>query len=276
MASKEPTDLTKLFDYAGVQIELGKCIIDMGINTVAVFARIALSPEELRSRVIQSFTSASKETDSVRQTVDEATVTAAWDAANRNRTALTVAATVAAAAHVRTMDDHVSHGTQAWYLGSSHPGVRDFLVASTFFGVPRWFWHVCCTRRLHACSTLGEILKARAHTAGGLINPLATKQNDDKLLGFGDSAELVSAEVLFDPQAKWAKNDSLEAIKWAYAWCGYGTDDDAGLNVVSAWYKGRAHMDTVTNVSSAVNPTMPLLCVGLKLPGRAAGDSTGS
>ena len=98
LASEEPTDLTKLFGDAGVHLELGKFIMDMGINTVAVFARIALSPEELRSRVIQPFISASKETDPVRQILAEATVTAAWDAANRSRTALTVAATVAAAA----------------------------------------------------------------------------------------------------------------------------------------------------------------------------------
>ena len=60
-------------------------------------------------------------------------------------------------AHVRTIYEHRSDGTQAWHLGSSHPGVRDFMVASGFFfrqgpfWVPRWFWHVCTRRLYHAC-----------------------------------------------------------------------------------------------------------------------------
>ena len=62
--------------------------------------------------------------------------------------------------------------------------------------------HEATVSRLFTPVSFGEILKVRAYTAGGLINPLAAKRNDDKSLGFhrvGDSAELVSAEVRFDP-----------------------------------------------------------------------------
>ena len=77
------------------------------------------------------------------------------------------------------------------------------MVASTFFSRQSPFGADFVTARLLQEATasrlftpvsLDEILKARAYTAGGLLNPPASKRNDDKPLGckrVGDSAELV-------------------------------------------------------------------------------------
>ena len=79
------------FDKAGVSEDVRKFIYDMGITKTAVFARVATSPAELKERIVTPFFTDQTPTLAV-QVVVEATVTAAWDAANIMRTAITSAA----------------------------------------------------------------------------------------------------------------------------------------------------------------------------------------
>ena len=75
--------------------------------------------------------------------------------------------------------------------------------------------------------SIGEILKVRAWACSGLINNMALKKHDEKILGWrraGDTAELVPTSDRFDPKSFWAIIDGLESICWAYTWAGCGDD----------------------------------------------------
>ena len=91
---------------------------------------------------------------------------------------------------------------------------------------PRRFLHATVSR-LFTPVSLGGILRNRAYSSSGLVNPLAMKRPDDQVLGWkkrGDSAELVPTQPVFDPKTTWLVIDALDAVKWAYAWAGYATD----------------------------------------------------
>jgi hypothetical protein len=72
---------------------------------------------------------------------------------------------------------------------------------------------------------LGELLPAQSFTVTGDVNNLATKTKDANLKIVG--GDLVQAEQpVLDPKSTWVIMDGLAAIKWAYIFCDYGTDED--------------------------------------------------
>ena len=75
--------------------------------------------------------------------------------------------------------------------------------------------------------TLGEILEARAFTALGDPNPLATKKKKNKLEWRDDHFGYSQDD--FVPLSIWSLNDALEAIKWAFVFAGYSLDEVAGF-----------------------------------------------
>ena len=88
------------------------------------------------------------------------------------------------------------------------------------------------TSKLFTPLRLGEILATRAFTAGGQINPMATRKSDCQALGLstkdGEPAIAFANGPEYDPVTSWASMGAVDAIKWAYTLTGYvDSDEDA-------------------------------------------------
>ena len=238
-------ELSTIFDEAGVSAEVRKFIYDMGITKTAVFARVATSTAELKERIVTPFFTDQTPTLAV-QVVVEATVSAAWDAANIMRTEITSAAWTPPTSSSVAMpassspsssvtpaipttlrpgqwEEQVKKYENHWVPPRKFP-VKVLIGAES---VLARILHEATSSRLFSPISIGEILKVRAWASSGLINNMALKKHDEKILGWrrvGDSAELVPTSNRFDPKSSWAIIDGLESIRWAYTWAGYGGD----------------------------------------------------
>jgi len=100
--------------------------------------------------------------------------------------------------------------------------------------------HELRTTRLFTPLGLGEILRVRAYTTTGQVNPLATKQRDaafSLVTGKDGAAELsLRSQQSWSPTSQWAILDGLEAVKWAFVFAGYSDCDEVADNWVE-WFR---------------------------------------
>ena len=99
--------------------------------------------------------------------------------------------------------------------------------------------HELRTTRLFTPLGLGEILRVRAYTTLGQVNPLATKQRDSAfnlVTGKDGAAELSLRSSAWSPTSQWAILDGLEAAKWAFVFAGY-TDCDEVADAWAEWFR---------------------------------------
>ena len=77
---------------------------------------------------------------------------------------------------------------------------------------------------------LGEILKVRAFSATGDVNPLlarAEKPKPMKITQTDGEAHLALGDPEYTPKTIWSIIDGLDAVKWAYVFAGYALDEVA-------------------------------------------------
>ena len=202
-------DLRTIFTDAAVSPEFQEFAIDVGIRSTSMFARVALTPQEVRERFVQPFIDEIGMKDAkLKATAIEASALSAWDAANLQRT--TAAAALPFALPPLSVSRRQCPPPYQESGKTKSPSI-----------------HESSATRLFSPVSLGEFLKARAYSSNGLINPLATKRSDEQTLGWkrtADTAELTTTVDRFEPKSARAIIDGLEGVKWSYSWAGYGTD----------------------------------------------------
>ena len=240
-------DLRTIFTDAAMSPEFQEFAIDKGIQSISMFARIALTPQEVRERFVQPIIDKiGMKDDKLKATVIEASALSAWDAANLQRTTAAAALPFALPTPIpaSALPASVVSPASTAVPTTLRPGVWKDQVAKNEaqWDPPRPFpsklllgaesvlarmLHESTATRFFTPVSLGEILKARAYSSNGLINPPATQRSDEQTLGWKrtwDTAELTTTVDKFEPKSAWAIIDGLEAIKWSYSWAGYGTD----------------------------------------------------
>ena len=90
MASSSVVELRKVWCDAGVPQDLQQFIEQAGVTSIAVFSRICITEDEVRTRLVQPWAEKQKgdvpsPEDALTIAVAEATVLAAWDCANKVR-----------------------------------------------------------------------------------------------------------------------------------------------------------------------------------------------
>ena len=236
-------ELRSLFALTGVEDSLKEYVITAGVQSVLVFSRIGITEQEIRDRVVKHWVETlPSPVEPLRVIVAEAAILAAWDLANTQRLKTIQADTVPAP--VLSAPSLPSSSTALAIPTSLRPGVwaEQILKFETQWNPPLEFpvkvllgseailarlLHEATVSRLFTPVSLGEILRNRAYSSSGLVNPLALKRADDQVLLWkkrGDPAELVPTQPIFDPKSTWLVIDALDAVKWAYASSGYATD----------------------------------------------------
>ena len=210
--------------------EFQEFAIDMGNQSISMFARIALTLQEVRERFVQPFIyKIGMKDDRLKATVIEASALSAWDAANLQRTttaaalpfalpttslasALPASVVSAASTAVPTTlrlgvwKDQVAKYEAQW--DPPRPSPSKLLLGAE--SVLARMLHESSATRLFTLVSLGDVFKGRAFSSNGLINPLATKRSDEQTLGWkrtGDTAELTTTVVKFEPKSAWAVTD---------------------------------------------------------------------
>ena len=247
MASSSVVELRKVWCDAGVPQDLQQFIEQAGVSSIAVFSRIGITEDEVRTRLVQPWAEKQKgdvpsPEDALKIAVAEATVLAAWDCANKVRLSELNQAT----SSIPTVVPSPGQSTSSTPT-TLRPGVWDEQVKKfeNMWTPPRVFpqkiligsevvlarlLYEATVTRLFTPLRLGELLKNRAYASSGLVNQLAMKRSEDQVLGWkrrGETAEFVPTQPQYDPRSSRTVVDALEAVKWAYTWAGYGSDLDA-------------------------------------------------
>lgn len=247
MASSGADQFSLLLENSGVPEEGRTYLQARGIKTIGILANVASDLNSLKTYVATPFIEGIKigaeefQLSTVDKEIWEAAIQVAWEDAKKARGAeLSPALVTGVRSEAKEGDEEKPLKTPKTL--APHVWLRQIRRWEQSFQPERAFpqdqllgAEEVLARMLHEHTVtkqytplrLGEILQMRSFTSTGQINNLAVKDKD-KILGISEGGQLTEKKnAIWDPKSMWSVIDGLEAAKWAYIFCEYGTEDSA-------------------------------------------------